>query len=80
MDNQAWKIHKQDLFSRAARRNVQINDIEIQANGASAVVTFKQLYQAAKHRDVGIKTLHLRRHEDRWNILEENWKPLSGQG
>jgi hypothetical protein len=44
------------------------------------VVTFKQRYQAAKHRDVGIKILYLRRHEDRWNILEENWKPLYGQG
>jgi hypothetical protein len=78
--NQAWKSHKQRLFSRSAKRNVQISDMQIQANGASAVVTFTQSYQAAKHRDVGIKTLHLRRHEDRWHILEENWKPLSGQG
>ncbi|MGD9167436.1 MAG: AAA family ATPase [Syntrophobacterales bacterium] len=80
MTTQEWKIYKQNLFSSTATRKVQINDIKIQANDASAVVTFKQRYQAAKHRDVGIKTLHLRRHEDRWNILEENWKPLSGQG
>jgi capsular exopolysaccharide synthesis family protein len=80
MTIQEWKNHKQDLFSSGARRKVQINDIKIQANGASAMVTFKQRYQAAKHRDVGIKTLHLRRHKDRWTILEENWKPLSGQG
>jgi hypothetical protein len=73
-------MYKRDLFSSSARRKVQIDDIKIQANGASAVVIFKQRYQAAKHRDVGIKTLHLRRHEDRWTILEENWKPLSGQG
>jgi murein L,D-transpeptidase YafK len=76
MDNQAWKSHKQKLFSRSAKRNVQITDIQIQANGSSAVVTFNQRYQAGKHQDLGLKTLHLRRHEDRWNILEENWQPL----
>jgi hypothetical protein len=80
MNIQEWKNYKQDLFSNAARRKVQIDDIKIQANGASAVVTFNQRYQAGKHQDLGLKTLHLRRHEDRWNILEENWQPLSGQG
>jgi ketosteroid isomerase-like protein len=80
MTTQEWKIYKQDLFSTAARRKVQIDDIKIQANGASALVTFKQRYQAGKHQDLGLKTLHLRRHQDRWNILEENWQPLSGQG
>jgi hypothetical protein len=80
MDNQAWKSHKQGLFSRSTKRNVQISDMQIQANGSGAVVTFKQRYLTTKHRDVGIKTLHLRRHVDRWTILEENWKPLSGQG
>jgi murein L,D-transpeptidase YafK len=80
MANHAWKSHKQGLFSRSAKRNVQISDMQVQANGSSAVVTFTQSYQAAKHRDVGIKTLHLRRHEDRWTILEETWQPYAGQG
>jgi murein L,D-transpeptidase YafK len=80
MTIQEWKIHKRDLFSSAAKRKVQIDGIKIQANGASAVITFKQRYQAAKHQDVGLKTLHLRRHKDRWTILKENWQPLSGQG
>jgi len=54
--------------------------MQIQANGSSAVATFTQNYQTAKHRDLGIKTLYLRRPDDRWHIMEENWKPLSGQG
>ena len=80
MTIQEWKMYKRDLFSSSARRKVQINDTKIQTNGASAVVTFKQSYQTAKHQDVGLKTLHLRRHKNRWTILKENWQALSGQG
>jgi murein L,D-transpeptidase YafK len=80
MDNQAWKSHKQNFFSRSAKRNVQISEMQIQKNGSSAVVTFKQRYLTAKHQDVGLKTLHLRRHKDRWTILKENWHPIPPQG
>ncbi len=80
MDIQAWKSHKQRLFSLSAKRNVQLSDMQIQANGSSAVVTFTQSYQAAKHLDVGLKTLKLRRHQDRWTILKENWYPIPAQG
>jgi len=80
MDIQAWKSYKQRLFSRSAKRNVQLSDMQIQTNGSSAVVTFTQSYQAAKHLDVGLKTLTLRRHKDRWTILKETWQPLSGRG
>jgi murein L,D-transpeptidase YafK len=73
-----WKNYKQDLFSSSAKRNVQIDDIQIQTTSAGAVVTFKQSYQTAKHRDVGLKTLHMRRQQQRWVILQENWQPLSG--
>jgi murein L,D-transpeptidase YafK len=81
MDNQAWKSLKQRLFSRSAKRNVQISDMQIQANGYSAVVTFTQSYRTANHRDLGLKTLHIHHHDDdRWTILKETWQPLSGQG
>jgi len=80
LDLQEWKIYKQDLFRRSEKRNIQISDMQIEPNGASAVVTFKQSYQTAKNRDVGLKTLHLRRHQDSWTIFKENWQPLSGQG
>jgi murein L,D-transpeptidase YafK len=80
MDYNGWKSHKQNLFRRSAKRNVQISDMQIQANGSSAVVTFKQRYLTAKHRDVGLKTLQLRRQQDRWTILKENWQPIPAQG
>jgi ketosteroid isomerase-like protein len=80
MDNQAWKSHKQQLFSRSAKRNVQISDMQIQENGSGAVVTFKQRYLTAKHWDVGLKTLQLRRQQDRWTISKENWHPMPEQG
>jgi tyrosine-protein kinase Etk/Wzc len=80
MDNPAWKSHKQKLLSRSAKRNVQISDMQIQENGSSTVVTFKQRYLTAKHQDVGLKTLHLRRHKDRWTILKEDWHPIPPQG
>jgi len=71
---------KEKLFRRSARRNVQISEMQIEENGSSAVVTFKQRYLTAKHRDVGLKTLQLRRQQDRWTILKENWQPIPGQG
>jgi ketosteroid isomerase-like protein len=80
MNLQEWKNYKKDLFNRSAKRQIQIDDFQVIGNGSSAVVTFKQSYQTATHRDVGIKTLHLRRQEDRWNILEESWKPFPAQG
>ena len=80
MNIQDWKSYKQRLFSRSAKRNVQIRDMQNQANGSSAVVTFTQNYQTAKHRDLGIKTLYLRRHDDRWTILIETWHPMPAQG
>jgi ketosteroid isomerase-like protein len=80
MNIQEWKNHKQVLFSSSAKRKVQIDDIQIQENGSSAVVTFKQRYLTAKHQDVGLKTLQLRRHKDRWTILKENWHPIPAQG
>jgi murein L,D-transpeptidase YafK len=80
MNIQEWKNYKQVLFRSSGKIKVQIDDIQIQENGSSAVVTFTQRYLTAKHSDVGLKTLRLRRYDDRWHIMEENWKPLSGQG
>ena len=80
MDYQGWKKYKQDVFGQSAKRTVQISDLQIQDNGSTALVTFKQIYQTAKHQDIGLKTLHLRRHQDNWTIFRENWQPLSGQG
>ena len=80
MTIQEWKMFEREFFSNLARRKVQINDMKIEANGDSAVVTFKQSYQTASHQSSGIKTLHLRHDDDRWTILNETWQPLSGQG
>jgi capsular exopolysaccharide synthesis family protein len=80
MDFQDWKNHKRSLFARSAKRNIQISDMQIEPNGSSAVVAFKQIYQAAKHQDLGLKTLNLRWHQGNWSILKERWQPLSGQG
>jgi capsular exopolysaccharide synthesis family protein len=80
MDFQDWKTYKHDLLRKSAKRTVQINDVQIQDNGSSAVVTFKQRYQTAKHQDVGLKTLQLLHHEDHWTIVKETWQPLSGRG
>jgi murein L,D-transpeptidase YafK len=80
MDYNGWKRNKEKLFRRSARRNVQISEMQIEENGSSAVVTFKQRYLTAKHRDIGLKTLQLLRQQDRWTILKENWQPIPGQG
>ena len=80
MENQAWKSHKQGLFSRSTKRNVQISDMQIQANGSSAVVTFTQSYRTANHRDLGLKTLNIQHDDNRWTILKETWSPMPAQG
>ncbi len=80
MHYHAWKRYKQEIFGRSAKRNVQISDMQVQANGSNAVVTFTQSYQTANHRDLGTETLHLRYDDNRWTIVKENWQLLSGQG
>jgi hypothetical protein len=52
--------------------------MQIQANHSSAVATFTQDYQTAKYRNLGIKTVYLRRPDDRWAILKKTWQHLSG--
>jgi len=80
MDFQDWKNYKRGLFARSTKRNVQISDMQIEPNGSSSVATFKQKYRTAKHQDIGLKTLHLRRNQNNWTIFREDWQPLSGQG
>jgi capsular exopolysaccharide synthesis family protein len=80
MTTQEWKMFKREFFSSSAIRRVQINDMKIEANGDNAVVTFKQSYQTASHRSLGIKTLYLRHDDYRWTIIREDWQPFFGQG
>ena len=79
-DYQGWKRYKQVLFEKSEERKVPISDVQIENNGSSAVVTFTQRYQTAKHQDIGLKTLHLRRFQHKWAIFKETWQPLSGRG
>jgi murein L,D-transpeptidase YafK len=79
MNIQGWKSYKKKLFRRSAERAVQLSDIQIQMNGTTALATFKQRYQAARHQDYGLKTLHLAQHKGRWTILKETWEPLPDQ-
>jgi hypothetical protein len=80
MDLEGWKRYKQKLFKREAGRNVEISNISVDLRGSSAVVSFEQTYRTARHRDYGLKTLDLRRHNGRWAIYRESWKRLPRGG
>ncbi|MDD5475234.1 MAG: L,D-transpeptidase family protein [Syntrophales bacterium] len=76
MNLSRWIAHKK----RVARINrditVTIGDLDITPGSHEAKVSFMQKYRSSGHSDVGIKTLYLKKVNDRWKIRREEWRVL----
>lgn len=76
MDLKGWRIYKEGLNKRYLYIDVKIEDIKILKYKDYVVVTFIQDYRSSGFNDQGVKRLYLKKEEDGWKILGEEWKVM----
>ncbi|UQZ89980.1 hypothetical protein C4J81_12510 [Deltaproteobacteria bacterium Smac51] len=71
-----FKSYKTPLIENAAVLEVGVSDFEVSFNAGTAMVSFRQDYRSDNWRDVGRKTLTLKKTREGWKIVAETWKAL----
>ena len=69
-----WLAYKERLNKAYSYINVKGEDIKIVRNGATATVTFLQIYESSAHKARGKKTLMLKMEDGKWKIFRETFK------
>ena len=78
LDYQQWLEKKKDLFQKPGYIYVEISDLWVSVEKNHADVSFIQYYHHTYRRDVGEKTIVLKKSSDGWKIVFEKWKALAG--
>ncbi|HEY0826260.1 MAG TPA: hypothetical protein VGD76_20905 [Ramlibacter sp.] len=77
---QQWEQHRRQ---RLGNKDIGVRFDRVRTRllaDDEAEVHFLQHYTSGQHRDVGEKTLQLRRLNGAWRITGESWKPRAKQG
>lgn len=70
----AWEKDKRQRFATGGI-SVRISDVQWkQVSSEVAEARFLQHFEQGRYRDVGYKTLRLRRTDDGWRITHESWR------
>jgi tetratricopeptide (TPR) repeat protein len=70
----AWRQQRTVRIKTAKDLQIDISSLQMELQDAEkATVTFTQTYQAANHRDVGLKTLSLQKINNQWLIANEQF-------
>jgi hypothetical protein len=77
LDYDAWKIRKERIFDIRGEIAVKLIDPWVLIEGDRASIRFIQQYQGPTGTDAGEKTMDLHRSAGTWQILSENWNPIS---
>lgn len=73
----AFRNYKKRVFSRNDSPVIDFSDISILQNGDYVVVTMVQDYSSPFIKDIGKKTLYLKKNENyQWKIVSEEWSKL----
>jgi murein L,D-transpeptidase YafK len=74
----AFKNYKRRVFSRDDKPTIDFRDVSILHNGEYVVVTMVQDYNSPFIKDIGKKTLYLKKNENyEWKIVSEDWSKLN---
>lgn len=74
----AFKNYKKRVFSRNDNPTIDFKDVSILHNGEYVVVTMVQDYNSPVIKDIGKKTLYLKKNASyEWKIVSEEWSKLS---
>ena len=70
----AFSQYKRAVFSMEGKPKIGLSNLSVIYSGDYAVATFKQSYQSNTIKDLGRKTLYMKRDEFyKWKIVAENW-------
>ncbi len=69
-----WKRSKIKMFNKAKSIEVDVDELDIDINGARAKVRFLQKYRSDRYSDIGYKTMGLEKTDAGWRIVSETWK------
>lgn len=70
----SYKAYKKAVFQAPGQPVIRLEDISISTAEDYAVVTFKQNYESTTIKDIGKKTLYLKKDQYyKWKIVSENW-------
>lgn len=70
----SYSLYKKAVFNNPGRPEISLTDTSIIQVGDYAVATFKQNYQSETIKDLGKKTLYLKRDDFyQWKIVGEYW-------
>ncbi len=74
MNRKAWISYKSQLFGTKEEVHIEIEDIKVTYKSSGRiVVAFRQDYQSPRVKDVGIKTLYMKKANSSWAIYKELW-------
>ncbi len=75
---QAFKTYKSHVFSRNDKPVIEFSHRSILSNGEYIVVTMQQDYTSPVIKDIGKKTLYLKRNDNyEWKIVAEEWSRMN---
>lgn len=79
MNREAWRAYKERLNEQYKTISIKISKPSILGDRDRAIVRFIQEYISDQHSDFGEKTLYLKRGDDGFRIIGEDWAPESSQ-
>ncbi len=69
-----FKTYKRAVFSNAGKPKVSLSNLSVMKSSEYAVATFIQHYESKTIKDIGMKSLYLKRDEYyNWKIVSESW-------
>ncbi len=77
MSKSQWRNYKTSLNDKYNYISVEIAEPIILIHGKNATIHFAQSYQSDLLKDFGTKTLHLKKVDGDFKILNETWKPAT---
>ncbi len=76
MGKSEWLKYKRRLNRQYKYIKVSQKNLKVSKNGDTATAIFKQIYKTNTFKAVGIKTLILKRENEKWKIFRETWKKM----
>ena len=77
LDYSSWQDKKTRLFKRSGSPSLKVSDLWVVIEGNYASASFIQHYRDAHYADIGEKTLNLVKNNGKWQIISEEWRPIS---
>ena len=77
LDYSGWQAKKAQLFKRSGSPSLKVSDLWVVIEGNYASASFIQHYRDANYADIGEKTINLVKDDGKWQIISEEWQPMS---